>query len=188
CFVNMLALRADLEDNPPVRALLQRVRRTTLEAYAHQDLPFEKLVEELQLARDLSRNPIFQVMFVLQNAPMPALKGPGLSLMPLEVSSTTSVLELSLYVREVERELLIRVEYNTDLFDRTTIERMMGHYQLLLEGLVADPERRIGDLPLLTAAEQRILSEWNATQTAYPHDRSLVDLFQAQAARSPDAL
>src|SRR6185503_2735574 len=103
--------------------------------------------------RDLSRYPLYQVMLVLQNAPMPALKGPGLSLIAMELRGTTSALDLSLYAREVEQELLIRAEYNTELFDRTTIERMMSHYHLLLAGIVADPECAISQLPLLSAAE-----------------------------------
>src|SRR5262249_27834338 len=114
-FVNMLALRTQLDGDPSFVALLQRVRAMTLAAYADQDVPFEKLVEELQLARDLSRNPLFQVMLVLQNIPLPALKGPGLSVLPMEVTSTTSTLDLALYMRELDRELQVRVEYNTDL-------------------------------------------------------------------------
>jgi acyl carrier protein len=154
CFLNMLALRTDLSGNPTFRELLQRVRKVTLGAYSHQDIPIEKLIEELRLARDLSRNPIFQVMLVLQNMPMPELNSAGLVLKPMEVTSTTSLLDLSLYFRELKHELLIRVEYNTDLFNTSTIERMLTHFQVLLEEVVADPARRISELPLL-AAEQR---------------------------------
>jgi hypothetical protein len=189
CFVNMLALRTQLDEDPPVRELLQRVRTVTLGAYGHQDLPFEKLVEELQVARDLSRNPIFQVMLALQNTPMPALQGPGLTLEPMEVNSTSSTLDLSWYLREQMHELQIRVEYNTDLFDAATIMRMLGHFQTLLNGIVAAPGQRLADLPLLTDRERRqLLDEWNATQSEYPHDQCIHQLFEAQVARTPDAI
>lgn len=157
CFVNMLALRNDLSGNPTFRALLQRVRNITLGAYSHQDVPIEKIIEDLQLDRDLSRNPIFQMMFVLQNMPLPALKTPGLSFSPMEVNSTTSILDLSMYLREVESGLFIRVEYNTDLFDARTIQRMLGHFHMLLESVATDPEQRIGDIVVLTDEERRHL-------------------------------
>lgn len=157
CFLNMLALRTNLGGDPTVHELLQRVRKITLDAYAHQDVPIEKLIEDLQLERNLSRNAIFQVMFVLQNMPMPALKSSHLTLSPMEVTSTTSILDMSLYAREVEKGLLIRVEYNTDLFNAETIRRMLGHFHMLLAGIVVNPNCRLSELSLLTDNERQQL-------------------------------
>jgi amino acid adenylation domain-containing protein len=187
-FVNMLALRTRLDGDPPFAELLQRVRSMALAAYAHQDVPFEKLIEELQLARDLSRNPLFQVMLVLQNVPLPALKGPGLNVLPMEVTSTTSTLDLTLYMRELEQALQVRVEYNTDLFDDTTIRRMISHLHMLLASIGAEPERRISALALLTEAErEQLLYTWNDSARPYPQDHGFCQLFEAQVARTPHA-
>jgi amino acid adenylation domain-containing protein len=188
-FVNMLALRTQLDGDPPFVTVLQRVRAMALAAYAHQDVPFEKLVEELQLARDLSRNPLFQVMLVLQNTPLPALKGPGLTVLPMEMTSTTATLDLALYMRELDQELQVRVEYNTDLFDDTTIRRMIEHLNMLLASIAAEPERRISALSLLTEAErEQLLWTWNDSARPYPHDQCFCQLFEAQVARTPDAV
>jgi non-ribosomal peptide synthetase component F len=157
-FVNSLVLRVDLSDNPTFRELLARVREITLAAYDHQDLPFEKLVEELHPERDLSRNPLFQVVFALQNAPMQPLELPGLTLNPLkfDVSTTRFDLELHLWEQghglsglweEMSGGLRGFVAYNTDLFDASTIARMCQHFQTLLEGIVANPDAQIADLP-----------------------------------------
>lgn len=131
-FVNTLVLRTDLSDNPSFKTLLGRVREVTLAAYAHQDLPFEKLVEELQPERSLSYNPLFQVMFQLRNAPMPALQLGELTLTPLTVEQGTTQFDLSFDVTELERSLQVSIEYSTDLFDASTISRMFAHYQMLL--------------------------------------------------------
>ncbi|HLF24983.1 MAG TPA: amino acid adenylation domain-containing protein [Anaerolineae bacterium] len=188
-FVNMLPLRTNLGGNPTFVELLQRVRTMALGAYAHQDLPFEKLVDELQLARDLSINPLFQVMLALLNAPLPALKGAGLTLTPMEISTTTSIFDLALYLRESEGALQIRAEYSTDLFDAAAIRRMLSHFQRLLEGVVADPTRRLSDLPLLTDEErQHVLAVWNDTRRDSPPDTCLPELFEAQVMRTPDAI
>jgi amino acid adenylation domain-containing protein len=189
-FVNMLALRTQLDGDPPFEELLQRVRVVALAAYAHQDIPFEQLIEELQIPRDLSRNPLFQVMLVLQNIPLPALKGPGLTLVPMEVTSTTTTLDLALYMRELEQALQVRVEYNIDLFDDATIRRMIGHLCMLLTSIVAEPERSISTLPLVTEAErQQLLVEWNSPPLAMQHDDGFLHvLIAAQAARTPDAV
>src|ERR1019366_8979944 len=149
-FVNALVLRTDLAGNPSFRELLRRVREVCLGAYSHQDLPFDRLVEELHLKRDLSRNPLFQVMFALQNAPRRALELPGLTLSPVEGDSETAHFDLTLQIVDTEHELTAAFVYNTDLFEAATIARMLGHWQTLLEAIIADPEQRLAELALLT--------------------------------------
>jgi aspartate racemase len=142
------------------------VRQESLGAYAHQDLPFERLVEVLHPQRDPGRTPLFQVMFVLQNAPLPALKSPELELTPLEVEIGAAKFDLTLFVTESDEGLLATMEYSSDLFEAATIDRMLGHYRTLLEGVVAQPERPIGTLPMMTEEEQRqVLGQWNDTAT-----------------------
>jgi amino acid adenylation domain-containing protein len=188
-FVNTLVLCTDLAGNPNFRELLRRVREVALGAYAHQDLPFERLVEELQPERDLSRNPLFQVMFDLQNAPLPALDLPDLTVQPLTVDYGTAKFDLTLSVQETAQGLNGLLEYNTDLFDEATIMRLAGHFQTLLEGITADPAQPIGTLPLLTEAErQYLLVDWNATRTDYPREMCVHQLFEAQVERTPDAV
>ncbi|MHC5826824.1 MAG: condensation domain-containing protein, partial [Nostoc sp.] len=156
-FVNTLVLRTDLSSNPSFKELLRRVREVTLDAYAHQDLPFEQLVEELQPERNLSHTPLFQVMLILQNAPMEVLKLPGVILSPMEVETETAMFDITLFLTETEQGLMGVFEYNSDLFDAATINRMQGHFQILLEGIVANPDRHLSDLPILTATEQQQL-------------------------------
>ena len=188
-FVNTLVLRTDLSGNPTFRQLVSRVRDVCLGAYAHQDLPFEKLVEELQPERDLSRNPLFQVMFHLQNAPRPLPQVSGLSFERMEIETRTSQFDLALFLRERDGKLIGFLEYNTDLFDRSTIERMVGHFQTLLEGIVADPDQSISTLPLLTEEEKhQLLVEWNDTAADYPKDSCIHELFEAQVERTPEAI
>ncbi|MEP0863487.1 condensation domain-containing protein [Funiculus sociatus GB2-A5] len=155
-FVNTLVMRTDLSGNPSFRELLHRVRKVALEAYDHQDLPFEQLVETLQPTRNLSYHPLFQVWFSLNNAPMPALQLSGLSVSLLEVKSNTAQFDLSFDMMETPQGLIGTVEYSTDLFVPATISRMLGHFQTLLEGIVANPNQRLSDLPLLTKSEQHI--------------------------------
>jgi amino acid adenylation domain-containing protein/non-ribosomal peptide synthase protein (TIGR01720 family) len=189
-FANTLALRADLSGGPAFRALLQRVRETTLGALAHQDLPFERLVEELHPARDLSRTPLFQVMFAMQHAPLQGVEFPGLELCLLESEGTVAKFDLTLSVDEAEDELKVSLEYNTDLFDEQTIVRMLGHFETLLRQVADAPEQSISRLPLLTDAERRqLLREWNDTRIAYPNRAScLHNLFELQAERTPSAV
>jgi aspartate racemase len=188
-FVNTLALRTNLSGNPGFRELLGRVREVALEAYAHQDTPFEKLVEELQPERDLSRTPLFQVIFALQNVPTKTLELEGLTLSSLGLHSGTAKFDLSFYIEEGDDGLSTVLEYNTDLFDASTIQRMLGHYQRLLEGVVENPNARLSDLPLLTEAERRqLLVEWNNTQTNYPKDWCIHEAFEEQAERTPEAI
>lgn len=182
-------LRTDLSGNPSFRELLRRVRQVALGGYAHQDLPFEQLVEVLQPQRSLSHTPLFQVMFVLQNAPMSALELSGLTVSPLESNSGIAKFDLTLSVEETASGLIGILEYNTDLFEAATIARMVGHLQQLLSGIVANPEQRLDALPLLTEAERyQLLMEWNNTQAEYPQHMCIHQLFEAQVEHTPDAI
>jgi len=188
-FVNTLVIRTDLSDNPSFATLLKRIKEKTLQAYAHQDVPFEKLVEELQPERNLSHNPLFQVMFVLQNAPIGELKLPGLSLTPLAMESTTVKFDLSLSIAETEQGLQGSWEYNTDLFDATTIARMVEHFQTMLAAIVANPQQRLTELPLLTATEQyKLLQDWNSTVVEPSQPLCIHQWFETQAEYTPDAI
>jgi len=188
-FVNTLVVRSDLSGNPSFRELLQRVREVCLGAYAHQDLPFERLVEELHLERNLGRNPLFQVMFVLQNASMQTIVLPGLTLSPVEVDNGTAHFDLTLHIADTEQGLLETLSYNTDLFEADTITRMLGHFRTLLEEVVGNPESRLSDLPSLSGAErQQLLVEWNDTTTDYTATECIHQLFEAQVKRTPDAI
>ena len=188
-FANTLALRTDLSGDPTFRELLRRVREVCLGAYAHQELPFERLVEELGPERDLSRNPLVQVLFALQNAPRHPPQLPGLAVTPLEVDAGTAKADLELHLREGAGGLEGTLVYSTDLFDAATAVRLTGHFRTLLEGVAADPERRLSDLPLLTEPERhRLLVEWNATAREYPREACIHQLFEAQVERTPDAV
>jgi amino acid adenylation domain-containing protein len=189
CFVNTLVLRGDLSGEPSFRETLRRVREVCLTAYAHQDLPFEQLVEALQPARDLSRHPLFQVLFALQNAPLGVLELPDLVFELLPLSGATTKFDLSLALFEGPAGLEGVLEYCTDLFDASTITRLLGHLRMLAEGIVADPARALIDLPLLTAAaRQQLLVDWNATPADDPQALVVHQLFEAQVARTPDAV
>jgi non-ribosomal peptide synthetase component F len=188
-FANTLVLRSNLAGNPTFKELLSRVREVCLGAYAHQDLPFEKVVQELQPERDPSRNPLFQVLFVLQNATLPFIGVPGLRIEPVERENTLSQFDLSLFLRERDGRYIGYFEYSTTLFDRDTIERMAGHYQTLLEAIVTHPDQPIATLFILTDAERhKILVEWNDTAADYPKDRCIHQLFEEQAERTPEAV
>ncbi len=187
-FVNTLVLRGDLSGDPTFIALLARTRATTLAAYDHQDLPFERLVAELQPPRDPSRNPLVQVLFALQNARRANLELTGLTVQSLDVDTKTAKFDLSLSITDTPEGAHAAFEYNTDLFDAGAIERLSCHVRTLLEGVVADPNRPISALPLLTGAERRqLLVDWNDTRTDYPRDACIHELFAARAARTPDA-
>jgi amino acid adenylation domain-containing protein len=189
-FINTLVLRTDLSGDPSFRELLGRVKEVALGAYANQDVPFEKLVEELQPERDLSRTPLFQVMFVMQNNPMPELKLGGMTMSPLIIEGATSKFDLTLSImEEADGNMSGWLEYNTDLFDQPFIESLIGHYNTLLRGIIADPEERISRLPILTDAErERLLVEFNNTAADYDFNHCVHRLFEAEAARTPDAL
>ncbi|WP_334878116.1 amino acid adenylation domain-containing protein [Nostoc sp.] len=198
-FVNSLVLRTDLSGNPTFRELLSRVKEVALGAYAHQDLPFEKLIEELHPERNLNQNPLFQVVFALQNAPMSALELTGLTLSPLpfDTETTRFDLEFHLWEANIQNGLWVDssegisgfVVYSTDLFDDATISRMLGHFQTLLEGIVANPEQPIAQLPLLSESElDNLLVGWNNTQLDYPQDRCIHQLFESVVEQNPDAI
>ncbi|HVG19606.1 MAG TPA: condensation domain-containing protein, partial [Blastocatellia bacterium] len=188
-FVNTLVMRTDLSGDPTFRELLNRAREVALGAYAHQDLPFEKLVEELQPARDLGRTPLFQVMFVLQNTPLPEIEVSGLRISPLEANSGTAKFDLTLSIDDAEEGLCAALEYNTDLFEATTIRRMLGHFQTLLEAVAANPQERISRLPLMNESErQLIIHQSNPSQAHYPKQHTIHQLFELQVERSPDAV
>jgi amino acid adenylation domain-containing protein len=188
-FVNTLVLRANVSGDPTFRELLAKVRETAMGAYAHQDVPFEKLVEELKPQRDLSRNPLFQVMLILQNMPSSSQPMADLEIGPFPLPGESSKFDLTLIAAEDGEGLRATVEYNTDLFDKSTIERLLGHFQVLLQAAVANPDVRLSVLPLLTERERKqILVDWNATQAEYPRDLCLHDLIERQAERTPNAV
>jgi amino acid adenylation domain-containing protein len=191
-FVNTLVLRADTSGEPSGRELLARVREETLTAYAHQDLPFERLVEQVAPERSLARTPLFQAMFVLQNAPLGGasqLAVPGLALEPFALAGNTAKFDLTLVIAEQAGRLGLSLEYSTDLFDRSTIERYLGQLERLLDGLADDPARRIAELPLLSAAEShQLLVEWGGAGTFPRPAACLHEIFARQVERSPDAV
>ncbi len=201
--VNSLVLRTSLSGDPTFRELLDRVRDVTLAAYAHQDLPFEKLVEELQPVRSLGQNPLFQVVFALQNTPMEQLVLPGLVLSPVHFETKTARFDLELYVWKCGdnfRNLWGKgwqqsdglrgvMVYNTDLFDSATIASLRHHFQTLLEGIVANPETHLSALPLLTHEEQReLLQDWHRNPSSYPANTCIHQQFEAQAGKRPAAI
>ncbi|MBW4635491.1 MAG: amino acid adenylation domain-containing protein [Iphinoe sp. HA4291-MV1] len=203
-FVNPVVLRADLSGNPTFEAFLSQVRSTVLDAFAHQDYPFARLVEQLQPIRDPSRSPLFQVMFVLQKAHLRNQEGLAafalgetgariklgeLELESLSLEKRIAQFDLTLMMAEVDGVLSGSWQYNTDLFDSATIARMVNHFQTLLEGIVAEPQKLVSNLPLLSESEQhQLLREWNATLTNYNIDSCLHQQFEAQAERIPDAV
>ncbi|HYO52492.1 amino acid adenylation domain-containing protein, partial [Archangium sp.] len=188
-FINTLALRADVQGTQSFKQMLAQVREVCLGAYAHQELPFEQVVDALQLERDLSRTPLFQVMFILEDEPVRTVQLGGLSLKPLEVEFVPTKFDLTVGLRETGQGLLSVWEYNTELFNRETVARMAGHFQKLLEGVVARPEQRVEELQLLTEEERRrVLEEWNDTRAEYPRERCVHELFEEQVERTPEAV
>jgi len=214
-FANTLVMRNDLSGNPLFRELLARVRITAMGAYAHQDLPFEKVVEVLQPERDPSHGPLFQVMFAFQNLPdigigsetteneirevkqsddiwttgLPFQLAPGLSAHPFRTVSGTAKFDLTLYLAETKQGLEGLWKYNIDLFEADTIERVARHFKVLLEGIVANPERRLSEFPLLDDTERRQQAvEWNRTENSYRFDLCLHHVFEDQVSKTPNAL
>ena len=189
-FVNTLVMRGDLSGEPTFKDYLGRVRLRVQEAYAHQDIPFDMLVEKLNPKRDSTRNPLFQVMLTQWNPEGQVLRLTGLE--PADVVTTdtgTAKFDLEFTVVERQGQCKITIEYATDLFDAATIERLAGHFAILAAAIVDNPEQRIGELPLLTEAERhQLLVEWNDTAADYPRDRCIHQLFEAQVARTPEAV
>jgi amino acid adenylation domain-containing protein len=188
CFINTLALRTKLQGNPTFLELLAQVRETTLGAYDRQDFPLEKLVEELQPERSLSHALLFQSMFVLQNAPMGKLELPGLTIDLLELEELSAQNDIFLSMAETEDGMTGELGYNSDLFDRATIDRLAVNFQTLLAGIVANPQQHVGQLPLLSTIESQALTDWNNTQAEYPLDECFAQLFERQVAATPDAI
>jgi aspartate racemase len=188
-FVNSLALRTDLSGNPTFRQLLARVRKVALNAYEHQDLPFEKLVEELNPVRDVSQTPIFQVMFGLQNAPRTTPQLNNLAVSRVAVDTHTAKFDLTLLMTETADGLSGWVEYSADLFDAATIERLQHHFENLLTSVALNPDSRIARLPFMAQRErQQIVVDWNATKTPFPRQQCIHELFEEQARNSPNAV
>jgi amino acid adenylation domain-containing protein/non-ribosomal peptide synthase protein (TIGR01720 family) len=188
-FINALVLRTELSGDLTFLDLLARVRDVCLGAYAHQDMPFERLVQELQPEPDPSRSPLFQVIFTMQNAPVSAIDLSGLQLRPVKAESATVKYDLTFVMGETPGGLGVSIEYNTDLFDAATIERMLGHLATLLEGVAKSPDRRLGDLPLLRDEErQRLLGAWNDTAATFSTDEAIHELFEAQVDATPDRM
>jgi amino acid adenylation domain-containing protein len=188
-FVNTLVLRTDLSGNPDFNTLLIRVQETALDAYHYQDMPFEKLVEEINPARDMSHTPLYQVMFQLDNAPLPAWHFSGLQLIPLQIDSGMSQVDLSMTCWEAGGLLKGTLEYSTDLFHPSTINRMILHYKILLDDIIAHPDKKLRWLSILTPTEKRqVLDEWNDTKAVYPFNDSIAHLFEIQVEKAPHAI
>jgi len=187
-FFNTLVLRTNLSGDPTFRELLRRVRDVALGAYSHQELPFEKLVEAINPERTLSRMPLFQAKFDLQQAPVQPLELPGLTVTPLPVDNGTTKFDLRFNLQDTDQGIVGQVEYSTDLFTAARIEREIAHFQALLESIVSDPNQRLSTLSVLTPSEQKQQQRWNQTQAVYPQDRCFPELFAEQVRRTPDAI
>jgi len=189
CFINTLVLRTNLSGNPSFKTLLGRVRESVLGALAHQTLPFEKLVDELQLARNLTYAPLFQVMLVLQNAfSIENIQLPGLKVEHDRIDNQTAQFDLTFHLVEADIGLIGKLEYNTDLFDESRMTRMLGHFETLLAGIVENPDELIATLPLVTLAEQEQLRKWNQTTVNTSQPACIHHLFEAQVQKTPDAI
>ncbi|MCF7848607.1 MAG: amino acid adenylation domain-containing protein, partial [Kiritimatiellales bacterium] len=187
-FLNTIVLRTDLSGDPTFRELLNRVKQTTFEAFIHQELPFDQVVDQLNVPRETSLPPVYQVAFSLNSYPFPGMNLAGMPMTETAVDIGLSHNDVWVSIDEDERGLRGAVAYNTSLFDRPTIERMTTHFLNVLEAACADPSKRVSEVALFPAAEQeQMLVEWNATQADYPRDRTMHELFEEQAALNPDA-
>ena len=188
-FANTLALRSDLSGDPTFGELLQRVRRTALEAYENQDLPFEELLAMLDVERDLSYAPLFQILFNMENLDDPRAETRELCFEEFGLDRGMAPYDLAVEVVTTERGTSVKFNYSSDLFDDATITRLMGHLHTMLESVAADPKQRLSQLPMLTDAERhQLLIEWNDTRADYPTDACIHELFEAQVERTPDGL
>jgi amino acid adenylation domain-containing protein len=188
-FINTLVLRANFAGTPTFREFLSQVRETTLAALQHQEVPFEKLVEVLSVARDLNRPPLVQVLFALQNGPALVLQFEGLTVELIDLDFGRGKFDLWLNLRVTADGWSGFVEYSSDLFEEATVRRLIGHYVTLLHGIVADPDCRLGELPLLTAAErQQLLVDGNNTRVSYPREKTIHERFDEQAVSTPEAI
>jgi amino acid adenylation domain-containing protein len=187
-FLNMLMLRLDFSGKPTFTEMLARAREVCLGALNHQELPFEKLVEELHPDRSLGQNPLFQLTFAFQNTPRVTPQLSGVEVEELEIETGIARFDVHLFMEEIDDHLQGYCDYDSNLFEADTIERLLGHFQRLLEGIVEDPDQRIADLPLLSDAEKhRLLIEWNATGKDYPRDKCIHELFEEQVELAPEA-
>ncbi|MEA3187678.1 MAG: hypothetical protein QOD99_1508 [Chthoniobacter sp.] len=188
-FINTLVLRNDLSGDPKFTELMNRVRDTVFGAMANQDLPIDRLVEALQPVRDAGRNPIFQVNFTYQRDFIKPIEFAGVKLTAVPSKSPGSLFDLSFFMVERAEGWRTSCEYNTDLFDGATVQAILAHFVAMLEGIAADPQRRISEFEFLSEAErQKLLVDWNDTRTDYPRDQTLADIFASQAARTPNAI
>ncbi|HEX8185638.1 MAG TPA: amino acid adenylation domain-containing protein, partial [Blastocatellia bacterium] len=188
-FLNTLVMRTSTAGDPSFRELLSRVREVALGAYAHQNLPFEKLVEELQPERSLNQTPFFQVMFALRTVPQEMISLSNLTIEPMPTENEVAKFDLLLVIDETDQSLNPLVEYNTDLFEEATIVRMAAHFVNLLQAIVAGPEQSLSDLPILSERERRkLLRDWNGTEADYPQYECLHHLFESQVERTPDRI
>ncbi|MEQ8387017.1 MAG: amino acid adenylation domain-containing protein [Coleofasciculus sp. A1-SPW-01] len=188
-FINTLVLRTQIQENLTFRELLSRVREVALAAYKNQDVPFEKLVEELQPERDLSHTPLFQVLFQLRNVPNKIVKLQDLRFIDCQFDRGIAAFDLTLDIIDKTEGLFCQFEYNTNLFNKTTIQRIANHFQVLLEGIITQPVQVISRLPILKESQRyQLLVEWNNTQTDYPKDKCIHQLFEEQVEKTPDAV
>lgn len=187
-FVNNLVLRTDLSQNPTFRELLLRVQATTLKAYEHQDVPFEKLVEAVQQTRDLSRHPLFQIVFALQNTPIEPLALPGLTLEAIDVDAETSRVDLEVHCFNHADRLHCKVIYSTDLFEADRIDRLLHQFQTLLNAIVNNPDQKIADLTVLTSQEQQLLKLWSQPKKSVLNPLCIHQIFEQQVLHTPDAV
>ncbi|CAG0930606.1 surfactin family lipopeptide synthetase A [Thermoflexales bacterium] len=203
-FVNPVVIRSDLSGDPTFEDYLTRVRETVLAAFEHQDYPFALLVERLQLPRDPSRSPLFQVMFSMEAVPWPQesqwavsmlnqsgirLDLGGLAVQSVSLESQTAQFDLTIRIAEANHELIVGIEYNTDLFSPEFISRLLQHYKVMLEGIISDPHCPLSKLPLLSEAElQQVLIRWNDTATHFPEQAGLHQFFEDQVASAPDTI
>ena len=190
-FINTLVLRTDMSGHPSFRELLARVRETALEAYAHQDVPFEKLLDELQLERSMSYSPLFQVMFILQNIPVQAEPAGDIQLssFDLELGAVTSKFDMTVTMVETPDGLLATLEYNKALFDSSTITRMVEHFHKLMEEIVANPDQSITLLPLMREEEEQLLiTEWNRTEVPYSREKCVHEMIEEMVSKAPDSI
>lgn len=188
-FANTLVLRTAFADDPTFRALLRRVKECAVEAYANQDMPFERLVELLHVRRDVSRPPLFQTTFALQDFPAALFSLPGIQTEPWFVTTHTAKFDFSLSLEPSVEGWTAKAEYSTDLFEADRVERMLDHWRVILEAIVSDPSKRVSEIPLLTATERhQILVEWNQTERDYPRDKCVHQLFEEQVERTPEGV
>jgi amino acid adenylation domain-containing protein len=186
-FVNTLIFRADFSNNVTFRELVRQVRAFALDAYMHQDVPFERLVEALVPQRSLDIHPLFQVMFTFQNIPKQIFEIPGLSIKEIGFEAGIAKFDLSVEVWD-DGEFHCQFEYRSDLFEQSTMRRMLGHFEKLLEGALLNPDRRLAELPMMTDQERsQVLVDWNRTAADYPHDLTIHKAFEQQVARTPHA-